>query len=143
MNAGAPALFFCLATGAAMGILFLAFKGARLLLGAGKALTFCLDAVFCCLCGVVVFLCALALDHGRFRLFQAVFQGIGAWAAVAALDPFVGGLARVLKKIFRRIRGAFRRAGGFLGSHLPVRGAKKGDRKGKPRKNRKKSKKRA
>lgn len=46
-----------------------------------------MDVLFCLVCGATSFLCALAVDQGRLRLFQAVFQGLGAWAAIAGLDP--------------------------------------------------------
>ena len=78
-----PLVFFCLATGAAMGCLFLLFQGVGILLGAKKLGTALLDLVFCCLCGGFVFLCALAVDSGRLRLYQAALQGLGAWAAAA------------------------------------------------------------
>ncbi len=116
-------IFFCLGTGAALGCLFLLFQGARLLLGAGKLLTALLDVVYCCICAAVVFLCALAVDHGRLRLVQALFQAVGAWAAIGALGPFVQGLAAVVRKIFGRVSALFKRAGAFFGSHLRRRRA--------------------
>ena len=54
-----PVLFFCLATGAALGCLFLLFRVVRQLLGAGKGLTFLLDLLSGALAGAFVFLCAL------------------------------------------------------------------------------------
>ena len=71
-----------------MGCLFLLFQGVGILLGAKKLGTALLDLVFCCLCGGFVFLCALAVDSGRLRLYQAALQGLGAWAAAASLGPW-------------------------------------------------------
>lgn len=122
MSAGAPAvLFFCLGTGAALGCLFLLFRALEILLRAGKLLTALLDILFCCLCATVVFLCALAVDKGRLRLFQAALQFLGGWAAVTALGPFVVGLSRQLEKFFCKLSGLFRKAGGFLTSHFRKR----------------------
>ena len=36
-----------------------------------------LDLLCCCLCGAWVFLCALAVDNGRLRLYQAALAGPG------------------------------------------------------------------
>ncbi len=139
MSAGLlRAMFFCLATGAAMGCLFLLFKGIGILLRAGKLLTAALDLLYCCLCGAAVFLCALAVDRGRFRLFQAGFQLLGGWAAAAALGPFTDHGAEALRKIFCKVSALFRRAGGFVGAHFRPRRRKPGKR---PEKNRKKLKK--
>lgn len=124
-TAGAVA-FFCLGTGAALGCLWLLFQAVRILLRAGKPLTALLDILYCCLCGTAVFLCALAVDHGRLRLFQAALQLLGGWAAVAALGPFVSRAAGALQKIFRRVSGVFRSAGAFLGSRFHRRRPRKG-----------------
>ena len=59
-----------------------------------------LTPVFCCLCGGAVFLCALAVDNGHLRLYQAVLQGLGAWCVVVALDPWVRKGSQAPKKIF-------------------------------------------
>lgn len=121
MRAGLlPAAVFCLATGAALGCLFLLFKILRILLDAGKLCTALLDLLYCCLCGTAVFLCALAVDRGRPRLFQALLQGLGGWAAIETLDPFVTGAARRVEKFFRKVFGFFSRwigifAGYFIG----------------------------
>ena len=82
-----PAGVFCLVAGAALGCLFLLCKALRLALGLGPWATALVDVLFCLVCGAWSFLCALAVDQGRLRLFQAVFQGLGAWAAIAGLDP--------------------------------------------------------
>ncbi len=138
MSAGAPAvLFFCLGTGAALGCLFLLFRAVRILAHAGKLLTALLDVLFCCLCAAVVFLCALAVDKGRLRLFQAAPQALGAWAAVTALDPFVAGLAEGVRKIFCKVSGLFRKGKAFLTSHFRRRkplAAKKAGKTGRKRK---------
>ena len=72
-----PAGVFCLAAGAALGCLFLLCKALRLALGLGPWATALVDVLFCLVCGAWSFLCALAVDQGRLRLFQAVFQGLG------------------------------------------------------------------
>lgn len=99
MTAGiAPAAFFCLGTGAALGLLFLLIKAVRLALRGGKLLTAIFDLLFGIFCGAAMFLCALAVDKGRMRLFQAGLQLAGAWAAVVALDPFISGLGMAIRR---------------------------------------------
>lgn len=121
MRAGAgEVFFFCLATGAAMGCLFLACKVLRLLLGLKKAGTALVDVLFCLICGAAVFLCALAVDQGRLRFYQAALQLAGFWAAVAALDPLVTKIAGGIRKFIR-----------FLGAKMP-RPKRKKPRKRKP-----------
>lgn len=98
-----PVAVFCLATGAALGCLFLLFQGMSQLLGLKKLGTALVDVLFCCLCGGFVFLCALAVDSGRLRLYQAALQGLGAWCVVAAFGPLARwGIARL-----RKILGSF------------------------------------
>lgn len=135
------ALFFCLATGAALGCLLLLFQAARILLHAGKLLTAVLDVLYCCLCALTVFLCALAVDHGRLRLFQAGFQLLGGWAAVAAFGPFVSGLAKWMRKIFCKVSGLFRKGWSFLTSHFHRRKPKAAKKAGKTARKPKKAKK--
>ncbi len=106
-----PVLFFCLATGAALGCLFLLFQGFCQLLGGGKWMLALLDLLFGVLAGGWVFLCALAVDRGFLRLYQVVFQGLGAWACVTALWPLVSRGIGGLKKIFCKV-GALLRKGG-------------------------------
>lgn len=105
---------FCLGTGAAMGCLFLLFKAVRIVLGAGKVLTAVMDVVFCCVCAVVIFLCALAIANGRLRLYQAVGQGVGAWAAVTLLDGAVVRAAKFLAVLGERFVGVFNKCFAFL-----------------------------
>ncbi len=114
-----PLVFFCLATGAAMGCLFLLFQGVGILLGAKKLGTALLDLVFCCLCGGFVFLCALAVDSGRLRLYQAALQGLGAWAAAASLGPWAAKGGKALKKSFWRVSGVLGRWMSFLRGLFP------------------------
>ncbi len=140
MSAARP-LFFCLATGAALGGLFLLFRALRILLHAGKVLTAVLDVLFCCLCAASVFLCALAMDHGRLRLFQAVFQLLGGWAAVQALGPFTDWLAGKGQKIFCRISALFRKGKTFLTSLFQRRRRKPAKKRKKARQKPKKAKK--
>ena len=111
-------LFFCLGTGAALGCLLLLFRTVRILCHAGKLMTALLDVLYCCLCGAVVFLCALAVDKGRLRLLQVLLQLLGGWAAVTALGPFVSGIARRLEKIFRKFSGFFRKRCRIFTSHF-------------------------
>lgn len=114
-----PLIFFCLATGAAMGCLFLFFRGITLLLGLGKLGTGVMDIVFCCLCGGFVFLCALAVDNGRLRLYQAALQALGGWAAAAAMGPWVEkGIKRLIKS-FWRLSGVLGRWLTFLRGLFP------------------------
>ncbi len=101
-GAQAPTIFFCLATGCALGMLFLLLKALRLGLSAGKILTAVLDVLFGIICGAVVFLAALAVDKGRLRLLQAVLQMAGAWAAITAFDPAVCALGRAFSWIKRK-----------------------------------------
>ncbi len=102
-GAGAPVVFFCLLTGAALGALFVVLKALRLGLSAGRLLTALLDVLFGIVCGGVVFLSALAVDKGRLRLIQALLQGLGAWAAVTALDPAACALGRAVSLLKRKI----------------------------------------
>lgn len=142
MSAGAPAvLFFCLGTGAALGCLFCLFQAARILLRAGKLLTAALDVLFCCLCAVSVFLCALAVDHGRLRLVQVLLQALGAWSAVAALGPLMSGAAERVRKIFGRLSALLRKAGGFVAPHFRRRRRAPAKKREKTRKKRQKPKK--
>lgn len=119
MSAGiVPALFFCLATGAAMGGLFIAFQVMRLLFGWGKLLTAAADVIFCCLCAVTVFACALAVDHGRLRFIQAAAQLLGGWSVIVVFAPLTGALARRLNKTFCRISSVFHKYTLFLRSRF-------------------------
>lgn len=109
-----PVLFFCLATGAALGCLFLLFQGFCQLLGGGKWMLALLDLLFGILAGGWVFLCALAVDRGFLRLYQVVFQGLGAWACVTALWPLVSRGIGGLKKIFCKVGALLRKGGSIL-----------------------------
>ena len=75
-------VFLCLAVGAVLGGLFLIFKLLRILLGLGKVGTAVLDMIFCAVCSAVVFLCALAVDKGRLRFFQAGLHLLGAFSVI-------------------------------------------------------------
>ena len=109
-----PVAVFCLATGAALGCLFLLFQGMSQLLGLKKLGAALVDVLFCCLCGGFVFLCALAVDSGRLRLYQVLPQALGAWAAVTALGPWTRRGAGALQKIFCRLWRLLGVAAGFL-----------------------------
>lgn len=114
MSAGlVQTAFFCLSTGAALGCLFLLCKVLRLLLRLGKVWTAVMDILFCAFCGMVLFLCALAVDKGRFRLFQAVFQGLGAWCAIEVFDPFVSRAAKLLRSMFCKVHTLLGRGRAF------------------------------
>lgn len=97
-GAGLPVIFLCLGTGCALGALFLLLKAARLALGAGKWATAGLDVAFGLVCGGVAFLTALVVDKGRMRFLQGALQMLGAWGCVAALDPFMSGLGRGIRR---------------------------------------------
>ncbi len=73
---GWPVLSFSLASGAALGCLFLLFRGFSRLLGLKKLGTALLDVLFGGLAGGFVFLCALAVDSGRLRLYQVLPQAV-------------------------------------------------------------------
>lgn len=103
-----PAGCLCLFSGAVLGGLFLAFKLLRLLLRGGKICAAIFDVLFGVICAVVAFLCALAVDKGRLRLFQVVLQLIGAWGAIASLDPLINGGVAWLRKMGSRLRRFFR-----------------------------------
>lgn len=138
-----PVLFFCLATGAAMGCLFLLFRGVARLLGLGRVGTAVADLLFCCLCGGFVFLCALAVDSGRLRLYQAALQLLGAWSVVVSLGPWVRRGALAVKKFFEGLFAFLAGKKGFLRGLLPARkgpGEQRGKKPGKkPKKQRKKT----
>jgi len=120
----APAVFFCLLTGCALGMLFLLLKALRLSLSAGRFLTAVLDAAFGIVCGGVAFLTALAVDKGRLRLMQALLQMLGAWGAIAALDPFACLLGRGIRALALKLRRFFLRpvrwAWGWLRKRMPA-----------------------
>ncbi len=142
MSGGAARVFFfCLGTGAALGCLYLLFRAVCILTRAGKILTAVLDVLFCCLCAAVVFLSALAVDHGRLRLFQAGLQLLGGWAAVSALGPFVSGAAGRARKIFCKVSDFFRRGWVFLTAHFRRRKPKPVEKRKKTAKKPKKAKK--
>lgn len=105
----APAVFLCLLTGCGLGVLFLALKALRLSLSAGRLLTAALDTAFGIICGAVVFLTALAVDKGRLRLLQALLQILGAWGAVAALDPLACLIGRGIRALCVKLRRALLR----------------------------------
>lgn len=138
-----PLIFFCLATGAAMGCLFLLFRGLAALLGLRKFGTGVLDLLFGCLCGGFVFLCALAVDSGRLRLYQAALQALGGWAVAVSLGPWIDKAAKKLRSSFWRLSGVLRRWMVFLRGLFPKPKRPKGS-KGKktgkkPKKQRKKT----
>ena len=114
-------LFFCLGTGAALGCLLLLFRALRVLFRAGKFATVLLDILYCCLCGAVVFLCALAVDQGRLRLLQVLLQLLGGWAVVTALGSFVTGIALRLRKIFCKVSSFFHEKCKTFTSHFRPR----------------------
>ncbi len=123
---GWPVLSFSLASGAALGCLFLLFRGFSRLLGLKKLGTALLDVLFGGLAGGFVFLCALAVDSGHLRLYQVVPQGLGAWGAVRLLGPGPAGGAGVLQKIFCRTLAPFERGGGVPAGPFSGRKGAKG-----------------
>lgn len=113
------AVFFCLGTGVLLGALFLLLKLGKCLLGLGKWGEAFLDILYCLLGAGVVFLSALAVDKGRLRVAQLLLQGIGAWAFLAALDPFLCGAVAFLEKIIGQVFGFWKRKWRALASHFP------------------------
>lgn len=93
-----PAMCLCLTSGAALGVFYLLLKLVRLLLRGGRLCAALMDVVFCLVCGIVAFLCALVVDQGRLRMIQAALQGLGAWGVIVALGPWVSGGARRIRK---------------------------------------------
>lgn len=140
-NVSGELLFFCLATGAALGCLLLLFRALRILIRAGKLAAAVLDILYCCLCGAVVFLCALAVDRGRLRLLQVLLQLLGGWAVETALGPFVSGFAHRIRKIFSRVFSFFRKKWGIFTSLFHKRRPKSAKNLEKTKKKRKKQKK--
>lgn len=149
-----PAAALCLTTGALLGGLFLLLKLLRVLLRGGWLLTAALDLLFCLVCGVTAFLIALVLDKGRLRFFQAALQLLGAWGTVTALDPFITGLSRQIKRlgrffarkilspVLRRLARARAAAGSLVRRAIPKpRRPKRKNRRGKRPQNRRTQKK--
>lgn len=136
-------IFLCLSAGAALGCLFLLLKLVRILLGTGKIAEAVCDILFCLISTLVTFLCALAVDHGRLRFFQAALELVGGFSVVLALDPFLSGLAKKLYIIFCRIGAFFGKRLGFLVPHFKKKKRKKAKIRRKKNPGRKKAKKRA
>lgn len=109
-----PSGCFCLMTGAMLGVLFLGCKLLRGLLRGGRLCTAALDVLFCLICALTVFMCALVIDRGRLRVFQAALQGLGAWGAIVALDPLTGGVERLLRRLGRGVKGWLSRPARFF-----------------------------
>lgn len=109
-----PAACLCLVTGALLGGLFLGCKLVRGLLYGGRLCIAVLDVLFCLVWSLVAFLCALVVDKGRLRLFQVALQGLGAWGAVVALDPFVDGMTGLVRRFGKWLAGWLRRPLRFL-----------------------------
>lgn len=99
-----PTACLCLTAGVLLGGLFLFFKLLRGLLCGGRLMEAALDVLFCLIWALVSFLCALVVDKGRMRMFQAVLQALGAWGAVVALDPFISGITSLARRLGRRLR---------------------------------------
>lgn len=100
-----PAACLCLTTGALLGGLFLGCKLVRGLLYGGRLCAAVLDVLFCLIWALTAFLCALVVDKGRLRMFQAALQVLGAWGTVVALDPFVNGVTDLVRRIGRKLAG--------------------------------------
>lgn len=100
------ALLF-LSVGALLGLLFLAMKILRSVLGFGKIAEAALDILLCLTAAVMIFLCALALDSGRARLFQLALHAVGAAAVILAFGPFVQAVSRKIRALFGRMGRCF------------------------------------
>ncbi len=131
-------VFFCLFSGMALGGLFLLFKMLRLLFGLGKWSVALLDFLYCCLCALAVFLCALAVDKGRLRFLQAGLQLAGWLGVVFAFDPFLSGAARCLYRGGKRLGSFFSRQRA-LARRCVLSWAKRGRARKKLRQNRKRA----
>ena len=109
-----------------------------MLLAGGKALKALFDLLFGAAAGGFVFLCALAVDRGFLRLYQAVFQAWASGRRSGAWDGWVEGAVRFLQKIFGRFLALWARLGRFLRGHFP---RPKGPGENRGKKNRKKDEK--
>ena len=144
MTAGVwEVVFFCLASGAALGTFYALVACFGVLLRAGRWLTGALDIGFCLVCAAVVFLAALAVDHGRLRFFQAALQLLGGWSAAAVFTPLFCGGARKLQKFFARMSGFLQRKTVRLLPHWRTETRKRPQSRKKVRKKGKKAQKRA
>ncbi len=122
--------FLCLISGAGLGAVFLFCKVLRLGLGLRKWAVAVLDILFCLFSSLVVFLCALAIDSGRLRLFQAALQLTGGISVVLVFDPFVSKGARGLRFLLQKGKNALSRCRNALKDLL---GKRKKRKKGKNR----------
>lgn len=104
-----PTAMFCLCSGIALGLLYVAVALLRALLSAGRVLTAVLDVLFCAVSGLVVFLCALAVGGGRLRFFQAGLQLLGGWSVTVLLCPVIDRAAQLLRREKNRIFSLFSR----------------------------------
>ena len=115
MRTPGAAAFFCLVSGAALGGLFLGAEALAGLLGLKKPGRALLDLLCCAVTGVAVFLCALAVDSGRLRLYQVALQALGGWAVWGAFAPWARQTARVgaawRRRLGRRVREAAAKKG--------------------------------
>lgn len=103
--------FLCLISGGALGALFLLCKVLRMGLGLGKWAVAVLDILFCLFASVTAFLCALAIDSGRLRFFQAALQLLGGVSVVLVFDPFVSKGARGLRFLLEKGKRGFSHCG--------------------------------
>lgn len=134
-----PEASLCLFSGVLLGLAYLTCKLLRVMLGLGRWASALLDVLFCLLCALTAFLCALVLDKGRLRLFQAALQLLGGWAAAAALGPLVERAARLVKRVWKKISRLAVKPLKFLGIKLAKTFPK---RPGKPAKEKKPGRKR-
>lgn len=95
-------VFLCLGSGAGLGLLYVLLKVCRRLFGIGKFGTALLDIFFFTVVGFVLFLVALAADHGRLRFVQAALQLIGFLSVLLSVDPFAD---RISRSIYMKISG--------------------------------------
>lgn len=98
------ALFLCLAAGGILGLLFLALKLIRIVLGIKKIGEAVMDILFCAAAAIVTFTCTLAIDDGRVRFFEIAAVLIGLFAVIVTLEPFIGGLAKKVYIIIEKIK---------------------------------------
>ncbi len=96
-----------LIAGVLWGLLFLAFKIFRTLLGFGKIAEAIFDFILCLIAAVGIFICALVIDSGRVRFFQLFLHAVGAVSIIMALGPFVQVISAKIRRMIVKIKNWF------------------------------------
>ena len=92
-----------IAVGFALGVLYNIFRFVRGLFPRSKLLCAVLDLLFAVLSGIILFIFSAAYGRGYFRLYYLLAAAIGFAANMLTLGFAVPPLARLLRKVFRRI----------------------------------------